>query len=193
MQSSSPVYTRTFIMTKLLLNILCLIQSKCCAWRRRGKKGEGKKKKTWYKSKARTKRLIIFQQKRVRMVGLRLYTLPFVRAHSYCPSINGDIKKALANSTGKLSLGVGPAQTGRAGLGFPARGLECLHWVYVADVGFALSLRLAWIRLLKVEKQCTVHLSYGIQVWQWLRQRNFRKEAKLRVSTLATSSCWGST
>lgn len=44
-------------------------------------------------------------------------------------------KKALANSTGKLSLGEGPAQTGRAGLGFPARGLGSLHCVYVAEVG----------------------------------------------------------
>ncbi len=58
-----------------------------------GEKGERKKKKTWYKSKAQVKRLIIFQQKQARMVGLRLYTLPFVRAHSYCSSINGDIKK----------------------------------------------------------------------------------------------------
>lgn len=44
-------------------------------------------------------------------------------------SINEDIKTALVNSTGKLSLGEGPAQTGRAGLGFPARGLGSLHSV----------------------------------------------------------------
>ncbi len=89
MQSSSPVYTSAFKMTMLLLNILCLLQSQSCA----GRKGGEKKKKTWYKSKAQVKRLIIFQQKQARMVGLRLYTLPFVRAHSYCSSINGDIKK----------------------------------------------------------------------------------------------------
>lgn len=77
------------------------------------------------------------------MVGLHLYTLPFVRAHSYCPRINGDMKKLKSlNSTGKLSLGEGPAQTGRAGLGFPARGLGSLHCVYVAELGFGLSLRL---------------------------------------------------
>lgn len=137
MQSSSPVYTSTCKMTMLPLNIVCLPQKKCCAER----KGDGKEK-TRHKSKARVKRLIIFQQKRVRMVGLQVYTLAFVRAHSYCPSINGDIKKALANSTGKLSLGEGPAQTGRAGLGFPARGLGRLHCVYVAELGFGLSLHL---------------------------------------------------
>lgn len=60
---------------------------------KRGKKEKEEKKKTWYKSKARAKRLIIFQQKRARTVGLHLYTLPFVRTHSYCPRINGDIKK----------------------------------------------------------------------------------------------------
>lgn len=56
---------------------------------KRGRTG----KKAWHKSKARAKRLIIFQQKQVRMVGLHLYTLPFVRSTHYCPSINGDIKK----------------------------------------------------------------------------------------------------
>lgn len=84
----SLVYTSTFKMTMLPLNILCL-QSKRCVGKKRGRK----EKKSWYKSKAQAKRLIIFQQKRLRMVGLRLYTLPFVRAHSYCSSINGDIKK----------------------------------------------------------------------------------------------------
>lgn len=141
MQSPSPVYTSTCKMTMLLLNIVCLPQSKCCA----GRKGDGKKKKQ-YKSKARFKRLIIFQQKKVRLRGLRLYTLSFVRAHSYCHSINGDIKKALVNSTAKLSLREGPALTGRAGLGFQARGLGRLHCVYVAELRFGLSLRLTSIQ-----------------------------------------------
>lgn len=57
-----------------------------------------------------------------------MYTLPFRKAHKQQAwSINEDIKKALVNSTGKLSLGEGPAQTGRAGLGFPARGLGSPH------------------------------------------------------------------
>lgn len=57
-----------------------------------------------------------------------MYTLPFRKAHKHqAPSINEDIKKALVNSTGKLSLGEGPAQTGRTGLGFPARGLGSPH------------------------------------------------------------------
>lgn len=57
-----------------------------------------------------------------------MYTLPFRKAHKHqAPSINEDIKKALVNSKGKLSLGEGPAQTGRAGLGFPARGLGSPH------------------------------------------------------------------
>lgn len=57
-----------------------------------------------------------------------MYTLPFRKAHrQQASSINEDIKTALVNSTGKLSLGEGPAQTGRAGLGFPARGLGSPH------------------------------------------------------------------
>lgn len=57
-----------------------------------------------------------------------MYTLPFRKAHKHqASSINEDIKKALVNSTGKLSLGEGLAQTGRAGLGFPARGLGSPH------------------------------------------------------------------
>lgn len=111
---------------------------------------EGGGKKGTHKSKAQVKRLIIFQQEQTRMVGLHLYTLPFVSAHSYYSSINGDIKKALVNSTGKLSLGEGPAQTGRAGLGFAARGLGSLHCVYVAGLGFGLSLCLT----LKSHKLC---------------------------------------
>lgn len=61
--------------------------------------------------------------------------LVFVRAHCYRPRINGDIKKKTLNSTGKLSLGVGPAQTSRAGLGFLPRGLGSVHCVYVAEPG----------------------------------------------------------
>lgn len=45
------------------LNILCLLRSKCCA----GSKG-GEKKKIGTKAQPRLKRLIIFQQKQVRMV-----------------------------------------------------------------------------------------------------------------------------
>lgn len=159
-------------MTMLLLNIFCLFPSKRCACR----KGE-ERKKTGYKSKAQAKRLIIFQQKRVRMAGLRLYTLPFVSAHSYCPSINGDIKKALANSTGKLSLGAGPAQTGRAGLGFPAGGLGGLHCVYVAELEFALSLRLTSIQSWKYRNsESRLHLSYIILKCDSVCvQRNFQK------------------
>lgn len=96
MQSSTLVYTSSFAMTMLLLlDIVFLLSSQCCAWRMGGgkEKEKEKEKKTWYKSKAQAKRLIIFQQKRVRIVGLHLYTLLFVKAHNYCPSINEDIKK----------------------------------------------------------------------------------------------------
>lgn len=103
-----------------------------------GKTGEGGGRGT--KAKVQAKRLIMLQQKRVRVAGLLLYTLPFVRAHSYCASINEVIKKALVNSTGKLSLGEGPAQTSRAGLGFAARGLGSRHHDFVAEMRFGLLL-----------------------------------------------------
>lgn len=64
-------------MITMLLYIVWLLN---CRVHEEKERESGKKKKTWYKSKAQAKRLIILQQKWVRMVGLHLYTLPFVQA-----------------------------------------------------------------------------------------------------------------
>lgn len=71
----------------------------------------------------------------------------------------------MVNSTGKLSLGEGPAQTGRAGLGFPARGLGSLHCVFVAELGFGLSLRLTAI---KSQNTITVKAGYMFVIYEFL-------------------------
>lgn len=83
--------------------------------KRKDKKRKRQEKKTLHKSWKG--RLCFSKKKWVRMAALCVYTLPFRKTHKHqAPSINEDIKKALANSTGKLSLGEGPAQTGsRAG------------------------------------------------------------------------------
>lgn len=102
------------------------LQLYCAHAEKRKKKRKERGKKTQYKSWRG--RLCFSKKSGWGWRALRVYTLPFRKAHKHqASSINEDIKKALVNSTGKLSLGEGPAQTGRAGLGFPARGLGSPH------------------------------------------------------------------
>lgn len=101
--------------------------------------------------KALPERLIVFQQMCQRMVELRLYTLPFCGRVRLFLSNQWEYKKALLNSRGKLSLKEGPAQTGRAGLGFSARGFASFPCVYAAELALELSLHLALIQSLKSE------------------------------------------
>lgn len=69
-----------------------------------------------------------------------MYTFPFVRAWSYCPGINGDIK-ALENSTAKLSLGGDRPRQAKKGWAFQPEGLEVfMRFIWQNCMGFGLSL-----------------------------------------------------
>lgn len=125
MQSSSPVYTSAFKMTMWLLNTLCLLLSKCCA---------GRKRKNGTKAKPSLKDWLYFSSKG-EDGGVRFVHTALCKSAHLLPEYQWGYKKALENSTGKLSLWEGPAQTGRAGLGFPARGLGSFHCVYLAELG----------------------------------------------------------
>lgn len=89
----SPVYTSTPTITKSQWCSALCVSPTIEQLKKRERGRDSERERSWYKRKARAKRPIILQQKWVRMVGLHLYTLPFVQAHSYWPSINRDIKK----------------------------------------------------------------------------------------------------